>query len=219
MLFAQFAIEHPHILLLDLFYCHSFSDNLFINDETDEQTNHLDIDALAIKNFERNVVIVSHVFRLLIQVAEELWEVADKTCMKHSTVSLSPDLVVMVHRLLEGLSLYTVVLVLSPVILIVSTSISHTIASVLLVPIAKEVGESLPSDHAYLLIFMTGLLCSVGMGMPVSGFPNQTATTRTVQLSITSSQNIIRMDGGRPLLCVDAVVEGTSAPAYRRLMK
>jgi ATP-binding cassette, subfamily F, member 2 len=111
MLFAQFAIEHPHILLLDLFYCHSFSDNLFINDETDEQTNHLDIDALAIKNFERNVVIVSHVFRLLIQVAEELWEVADKTvrnptkedisiidckrkCMKHSTVSLSPDLVV-----------------------------------------------------------------------------------------------------------------------------
>lgn len=45
----------------------------------------------------------------------------------------------------------------------------------LLVPIAKEVGQSLPGDHANLLIFMTGLLCSVGMGMPVSGFPNQTA--------------------------------------------
>jgi phosphate transporter len=96
-----------------------------------------------------------------------------------------------IHRLLEGLSLYTVVLVLSPVVLvrgpflvfvlysimfkIVSTFISHTIASVLLVPIAKEVGQSLPGDHANLLIFMTGLLCSVGMGMPVSGFPNQTA--------------------------------------------
>ncbi|KAG2337507.1 hypothetical protein BDR05DRAFT_834192, partial [Suillus weaverae] len=46
-----------------------------------EPTNHLDIDALAlaIKNFERSVVIVSHGFRLLSQVAEELWEVADKT--------------------------------------------------------------------------------------------------------------------------------------------
>jgi hypothetical protein len=54
------------------------------------------------------------------------------------------------------------------------TFISHMIASVLLVPIAKEVGQSLPGEHVNLLIFMTGLLCSVGMDMPVSGFPNQT---------------------------------------------
>lgn len=61
------------------------------------------------------------------------------------------------------------------IIQIISTFISHTIASVLLVPIAKEVGRSLPGDHANLLIFVTGLICSAGMGMPVSGFPNQTA--------------------------------------------
>lgn len=58
---------------------------------------------------------------------------------------------------------------------IVSTFISHTIASLLLVPIAKEVGSTLPGDHKNLLIFITGLICSAGMGMPVSGFPNQTA--------------------------------------------
>lgn len=58
---------------------------------------------------------------------------------------------------------------------VISTFISHTIASVLLVPIAKEVGNNLPGDHQRLLIFLTGLVCSTGMGMPVSGFPNQTA--------------------------------------------
>ena len=58
---------------------------------------------------------------------------------------------------------------------IVSTFISHTIASLLLVPIAKEVASNLPGHHRNLLIFITALICSAGMGMPVSGFPNQTA--------------------------------------------
>jgi phosphate transporter len=102
---------------------------------------------------------------------------------------------VIIRDLLDGFSLYTVVLILSPVVLVrrtaflflcqamilteflqvISTFISHTIASVLLVPIAKEVGSNLSGNHANLLIFITGLICSTGMGMPVSGFPNQTA--------------------------------------------
>lgn len=100
---------------------------------------------------------------------------------------------VIIRNLVHGYRLYTVVLILSPVVLVsisihkslyiqlhylpkvTSTFISHTIASVLLVPIAKEVGESLRGHHADVLIFITALICSAGMGMPVSGFPNQTA--------------------------------------------
>jgi len=53
----------------------------------DEPTNHLDVDAVdglaaAIKGFDGGVVLVSHDFRLIDQVADEIWVCEDRTVKK-----------------------------------------------------------------------------------------------------------------------------------------
>eukprot|EP01027_Heterolobosea_sp_BB2_P010164 GEZU01014945.1.p1 GENE.GEZU01014945.1~~GEZU01014945.1.p1 ORF type:complete len:579 (+),score=253.95 GEZU01014945.1:136-1872(+) len=60
VVFAWIAIKNPHLLLLD------------------EPTNHLDIECIdaladAINEFEGGMVLVSHDFRLINQVAKEIW--------------------------------------------------------------------------------------------------------------------------------------------------
>ncbi|CAK5268935.1 unnamed protein product [Mycena citricolor] len=114
-----------------------------------------------------------------------------------------------IREMLHGVSLYNVVLILSPVVLVISTFISHTIASVLLVPIAKEVGLSLPGNHANLLIFITGLICSTGMGMPVSGFPNQTAANQEDDLGVLYLDNIDFLKNGVPASVIATLIVAT----------
>merc|ERR1712025_400027 len=60
VIFAWLAWQSPHMLLLD------------------EPTNHLDIETIdslanAINNFEGGMLLVSHDFRLISQVAKEIW--------------------------------------------------------------------------------------------------------------------------------------------------
>jgi ATP-binding cassette subfamily F protein 2 len=65
LVFAMIAMTPSGILLLD------------------EPTNHLDLDAVAgladaVKSFQGGVVLVSHDFRLIDQVANEIWLCEDK---------------------------------------------------------------------------------------------------------------------------------------------
>jgi len=60
IIFAWLSFQNPHMLLLD------------------EPTNHLDIETIdaladAIKEFDGGMVLVSHDFRLIMQVAKEIW--------------------------------------------------------------------------------------------------------------------------------------------------
>ncbi|KAI9001489.1 Sodium/sulfate symporter [Trametes punicea] len=114
-----------------------------------------------------------------------------------------------IRGIIYGLDLYPVVLLLSVIVLIISTFISHTIASVLLVPIAKEVGASMPGDRSNLLIFITGLICSTGMGMPVSGFPNQTAATQEDEMGQLYLSNVDFLKNGVPASIIAAMVVAT----------
>ncbi|KAK0545821.1 low-affinity phosphate transporter [Tilletia horrida] len=82
-----------------------------------------------------------------------------------------------IQEVVKGMPVWKVLFALLAICLVVATFISHTIAAVLLVPIAAQVGDSLSEPHPRLLIMATVLTASAAMGLPVSGFPNMTAVS------------------------------------------
>ncbi|EST08630.1 SPX, N-terminal [Kalmanozyma brasiliensis GHG001] len=83
----------------------------------------------------------------------------------------------LIQEIVKELPLWQILIALLSIGLVVATFISHTIAAVLLVPIAAQVGESLATPHPRLLIMATTLVASAAMGLPVSGYPNQIAVS------------------------------------------
>jgi phosphate transporter len=72
----------------------------------------------------------------------------------------------------QGLGVWPILSIFSVLALIVATFVSHSIASVLVASIAARIGDALDPPHPRLLIMATALICSSGMALPVSGFPN-----------------------------------------------
>jgi di/tricarboxylate transporter len=67
------------------------------------------------------------------------------------------------------------------VIAIVTSFISHTVGAMVMLPIVQNVGQEIARttghDHSLLLVMGCALMCSGGMALPVSGFPNMTASS------------------------------------------
>ncbi|KAL6453466.1 PHO87 Inorganic phosphate transporter PHO87 [Candida maltosa Xu316] len=70
---------------------------------------------------------------------------------------------------------FAVMAIFGALILVIATFVSHTVSALIIIPLVKEVGESLPKPHPLLLIMGVALIASGAMGLPTSGFPNVTA--------------------------------------------
>ncbi|KAL6705555.1 low-affinity phosphate transporter [Coniothyrium glycines] len=75
----------------------------------------------------------------------------------------------------EGMSLYSVLVVFAALILVVATFISHTVAALIVLPLVQQVGQQMQEPHPNLLVMGAVLMASGAMGLPTSGFPNMTA--------------------------------------------
>ncbi|KWU45074.1 SPX-domain-containing protein [Rhodotorula sp. JG-1b] len=84
---------------------------------------------------------------------------------------LLDDIDALIQRVVLGLDIWPILALFSVLVLVIGTFISHTIAAVLVVPIASTIGNAMDSPHPRLLILATAMICSAGMGLPVSGFP------------------------------------------------
>lgn len=109
----------------------------------------------------------------------------------------------------EGLPVWRILLLLVGTGLVVATFISHTIAAVLLVPLAAQIGENLSQPHPRLLIMATVLTASAAMGLPISGFPNMTAINLEDEVGhrYVSVKTFLRV--GIPASILATVVIGT----------
>lgn len=82
------------------------------------------------------------------------------------------------HRI-QDYPIYAIMMIFGILILVVATFVSHTVLVLIIVPLVKEVGDSLPQPHPTLLVFTTTLIASAAMALPTSGFPNVTAISMT----------------------------------------
>lgn len=79
------------------------------------------------------------------------------------------------------LSTYGVMCVFAALIAVVATFISHTVASLIILPLVAQVGNGMENGHPNLLVMGSVLMASAAMGLPTSGFPNMSKSHPVIQ--------------------------------------
>ncbi|KAK8129157.1 hypothetical protein PG999_001537 [Apiospora kogelbergensis] len=80
-----------------------------------------------------------------------------------------------ISQRVDGLSLYSVVLVFATLTMVFATFISHSVAAFIILPLVAEIGRGLDEPHPNLLVMTCALMCSGAMALPTTSFPNITA--------------------------------------------
>ncbi|KAL7624740.1 low-affinity phosphate transporter [Parahypoxylon ruwenzoriense] len=80
-----------------------------------------------------------------------------------------------ISQKVDGMDLYSVLLIFSSLTLVIATFISHTVAALIILPLVSDIGKDMEEPHPNLLVMAAALMCSAAMALPTSGFPNMTA--------------------------------------------
>ncbi|KAJ2846551.1 low-affinity phosphate transporter, partial [Coemansia erecta] len=88
-----------------------------------------------------------------------LGHAVDSSGLLHELASRIEDVV-------DGFPLFSVLCVFCGLILVCCTFISHTVGSLIILPIVAEVGARLPEPHSRLLVMGAALMASGAMGLP-----------------------------------------------------
>ena len=131
---------------------------------------------------------------------------------------LLDDLDRVIQHAVLGLDIWPILALFSVVVLLIATLISHTIASVLVVPIAAQIGTAMEVPHPNLLILASALICSAGMGLPISGFPNLQAINQEDDMGERYLEPSDFFKNGIPSSVVATVVIITVGYGIMRLM-
>ncbi|CAG8653183.1 16810_t:CDS:2 [Dentiscutata erythropus] len=76
-----------------------------------------------------------------------------------------------VKQMVSGLDIWQIFVIFGSLVVVVATFISHTVGALIILPIVAQLND----QHSNLLVMGSALICSVAMGLPVSGFPNMNA--------------------------------------------
>ena len=84
----------------------------------------------------------------------------------------------LIQARLAGMSMMLVVLIFCFVILIATSFISHTVGAFIFLPLMSAVGKGLNPPRPGIVVMAACFMCSAGMGLPISGFPNMNAVAQ-----------------------------------------
>eukprot|EP01025_Chloroclados_australasicus_P011148 TRINITY_DN14825_c0_g1_i1.p4 TRINITY_DN14825_c0_g1~~TRINITY_DN14825_c0_g1_i1.p4 ORF type:complete len:113 (+),score=10.02 TRINITY_DN14825_c0_g1_i1:1-339(+) len=92
------------------------------------------------------------------------------------------------------------------VMVVCTTLISHVVGAMVILPVVKSIGESMPHPHARLLVIGCSLMSSGAMALPISGFPNMTASSLEAETGQTYVTNADFYKTGLPSSAIAWVI-------------